>query len=87
MSTQHTPAPWNAEGLDILDNTNIGILATISPENDGPSEEDYANARLIAAAPELLAALQRLTDICEADDQYPIHTEEARAAIFKATNS
>ena len=47
--------------------------------------EAIANARLMAAAPDLLAALRALCDICEDDDQYPQHTEAARAAIARAT--
>lgn len=41
--------------------------------------------RLFAAAPDLLAALRALCEICEDDDQYPQNTEAARAAIARAT--
>lgn len=47
--------------------------------------ETEANARLVAAAPELLEALQRATDLLA---RYPAHTEawrQGRAAITKAT--
>lgn len=47
--------------------------------------EAIANARLMAAAPDLLAALRALCEICEDDDQYPQNTEAARAAIARAT--
>jgi hypothetical protein len=39
---------------------------------------------LFESAPALLEALEELTAICEADDQYPIHTEKATQAINKA---
>lgn len=42
--------------------------------------------RLMAAAPDLLAALRALCEICEDDDQYPQNTEAARAAIARATS-
>ena len=48
-------------------------------------DENRANARLIAAAPELLAALQRLMG-ATIDMQDAIEAgRQARAAIFKAT--
>lgn len=55
--------------------------------------EACANARLIAAAPELLAALQRLLDMPREQDMethihitcMPSDIEQARAAIAKAT--
>ena len=100
MKTQHTPGPWHIDDLAILDSTNIGTLANINPENDGPSAEDYANAQLIAAAPELLAALDQLSEktrrandiqhrggeILPEDwsELYDL-TNEAQAAIAKAT--
>jgi hypothetical protein len=58
-------------------------------ENE-PLEIAVANARLIAAAPELLAALQKLMPFCDEGD-VEIETEwqravaDARAAIAKAT--
>ena len=65
--SQHTPGPWYVTG----DNIHAGYttpggdrvdrwVATISAgQNDKPRMVDYANARLIAAAPDLLAALER----------------------------
>jgi hypothetical protein len=61
MSTAHTPGPW-IQGWDenfprqtviIEQETNGRILAVVD-DND---EQDKANARLIASAPELLEAL------------------------------
>jgi len=78
---------------------NAGILAgeeTIvgCDEYDifGPmnKEERQANIRLIAAAPDLLEALQRLTNACQ-ESGWPVTAEHmvpincARAAIAKAT--
>lgn len=62
----HTPGPWIVESGDstskfIYDNKGedgyLGALATVE---HGDPEELEANARLIAAAPELLAALETL---------------------------
>ena len=54
----------------------------------GPGEETTANALLIAAAPELLEALQELVaeavEVWEYAEDYA-HIERARAALSKAT--
>jgi hypothetical protein len=56
--------------------------------------EIEANARLIAAAPELLAALRTMVEACDADDGIcpgggPSggDVEQAKAAIAKATGN
>lgn len=49
-------------------------------------EQRRANARLIAAAPDLLAALhQMLNDLTDGDDEAHTAVKRARAAIAKAT--
>lgn len=53
-------------------------------------EEAEANARLMAAAPELLEALKRLASVCELADiksHIPGHLALAREAIAKATGT
>jgi hypothetical protein len=46
--------------LEILDNNTIGTIAIVNCESSPPSKEDKANARLIAAAPDMLEALKSL---------------------------
>lgn len=104
MTAQHTPGPWHFIG-DSLTHRQFDIYAPNQPlgqhvctVNNLSVEKLYtrdagvalANARLIAAAPDLLAALQAL--IGEADLGEIDHDEEtrqlldaARAAIAKAT--
>jgi len=48
------------------------------------AETSLANARLIAAAPDLLAALDMLADLCEGRELFPNAVAAARAAITKA---
>ena len=61
--SKHTPGPWAVDRY-CRDITPVGRYLRIAEipghrENDTPdSQEREANARLIAAAPDLLAALQ-----------------------------
>jgi hypothetical protein len=57
----HTPGPWSTDGLQICCDTGIHIIAECSEWLPEFRDERRANARLIAAAPELLEALQRLS--------------------------
>jgi hypothetical protein len=72
---KHTPGPWNTEDrryliTDAPDEGNVGIydcnglwLADVHGAHVGPKNraDVDANVRLIAAAPELLEALERVT--------------------------
>jgi hypothetical protein len=92
MSAPHTPGPWlfTAEmyGLDnmrvfgVNDATGNGV-ANCGHDGRGQCE---ANARLIAAAPDLLAALQELLALHIAHHNAIEHAA-ARAAIRKATGA
>jgi hypothetical protein len=78
-NTLHTPAPWNLEAVkSYLLHEDTGI--------DTGHPESLANARLIAAAPDLLSALQ---DICamivSPNDTRADILAHARAVISKAT--
>ena len=64
MSTQHTPGPWAVGSKSgHIETANawrmsIAICYNKDSKADGVSKEEFeANARLIAAAPELLKAL------------------------------
>lgn len=57
------------------------------PPIDSDGSEGEANARLIAAAPELLAVLKDLLEISRNDSDHPKHDsyyDEARAVLAKA---
>jgi len=102
MTIKHTPAPWfyttegkNALGLVEEDGTNIMHMATL--ENSTAASCMEANARLIAAAPDLLAALQTILAIDvkghELRDRLQFSTdgraiiEQCNKAIAKAIGS
>ena len=81
--TKHTPGPWRvANGVQIRSQRDQ--IAKIWMMRNG---EGNANARLIAAAPELLEALQ--TVVANAPEPYCAITRavdaQCRAAIAKAT--
>ena len=105
--SKHTPGPWVVlpEECDRpyirIRGTVLGgrykIANVLTPCYEGvherEAEETRANARLIAAAPEMLEALQAIADEADGtgkpyscDSYLPRHfIEKARAAIAKAT--
>lgn len=71
--SKHTPGPWIAKDAT-LPNRAVTRWVILEPENgftladtgnaDTDKKQDAANARLIAAAPDLLEALRSLTYQC-----------------------
>jgi len=60
--SKHTPGPWKLshtriQGFRVSDSTGWGVAVVLKDTND------EANARLIAAAPQMKAALQEITKI------------------------
>ena len=95
--SKHTPGPWRLNENNNWKTNPFSVtvrkfgvhsttIANIPTRMTVPPQEQQANARLIAAAPDLLEALQTLP-------QGPLYTDEdwtrwietARAAIDKAT--
>lgn len=92
----YTPGPWELSKYrlpydDMGGDYSIGYkdadgvfwdIATLEPWRGSR----HADARLIAAAPDLLSALENLVFDCEAHglDDNDAHLREARAAIAKA---
>ena len=70
--------------LEILDD-NESTVAFVNLEDTSLSENDLANANLIAAAPELLAALRELLYVTEPTFDNRHEREAAIDAINKAT--
>jgi hypothetical protein len=63
--SKHTPGPWERAGLSVCVFNRGGIANCPTPQ-DGGVFECSANARLIAAAPDMLAALQELKNATDA---------------------
>ena len=92
METKHTPGPWilhptaHHPAVRSIGTPDTGPrrICTVGTMNGNPV--DKANARLIAAAPELLAAL--IDVLPELESVGPMKKfEKARAVIAKATTS
>ena len=83
--SKHTPGPWHVDGCNI----NAGSTAYLVANQRATAHQLRANARLIAAAPELLEALTRLLRESEAGSLDERETEltmqEAYRAIRLAT--
>ena len=59
--TKHTPGPWRRVGDFIHDSSNIPFAVAYTPvTQDNPVAVRDANARLIAAAPELLEFAEQI---------------------------
>ena len=82
MNTQHTPGPWTTDGsaesgnLDII--SPLGRVAMMDCDHDLTA----IDAQLIAAAPDLLAALQKID--ANAAESVEWIRRVAREAIAKA---
>lgn len=80
-----TPGPWQCEPATLIGNGGFHVTVpfdgtdTLSLAFVGGDNAE-ANARLIAAAPDLLSALEHIANSCEGRA-----AEVARAAIAKAT--
>lgn len=88
MNTRHTPGPWVPNPLMLDQICTYGGEPTVVAYayRDMPADIVIANANLIAAAPELLAALKNLAASFDPGTQFS-ELAAARAAIAKATGS
>ena len=82
---QHTPGPWDVEpkgSRHFVDGADGLTVAYLDRAGVRERAEIEANARLIAAAPELLAALESIAAIVpdvmskQAEDGFRYHTAE-----------
>lgn len=98
LASNHTPGPWEIEdrkdgGRTVVDSAGRSI--TFTPQFEGAAarsiEEAIANARLIAAAPDLLDAIVEMIMLADegafidlADVEATPVSRKLRAAIAKA---
>jgi hypothetical protein len=73
MNTKHTPGPWATGGYDIKAEDGRALIATVIRRYQNrsaldPDDEGAANARLIAAAPEMFDALSEVEWIFDGEE-------------------
>jgi hypothetical protein len=87
METKHTPGPWSLKRENgrfaIIPDCRSPIALAYTAFNGLPQEKDEANARLIAAAPDLLAALEAVL----AANPLPAGMTERRGVMAQAEDS
>ena len=95
----HTPGPWIAENGYVPDWDDVKTVLISGPDGPGygrvaqvyaecgRESELLPNARLIAAAPELLEALQALTESSRFHLKGSLTLKKARQAIAMATDA
>jgi len=90
---QHTPGPWrhhvgnHGEYLVSCESGGYAPLARVKGDKRSTLKSAHANARMIAAAPELLEALYAMMENCydlELSDEIARAVELGRNAIAKA---
>ena len=83
MKAQHTPGPWHVgmkPGPIVYGPNGEQVASLVVPML--PEEENRANAHLIAAAPELLAALRDVIGWIPGSSAW--HTDAARKSVENA---
>ena len=90
MSAHHTPAPWQAKGDYIYARNGMTPIADCDVGLRSRKEREV-DARLMAAAPDLLAICQEFIASLGPDGYFPnpgyTKTQKMRAAIAKATGA
>jgi hypothetical protein len=94
MKTQHTPGPWSRldrpensfDDSRILTHITNGahIVCTLGTTRTDGSPNHSPNARLIAAAPDLLQVVEDYLLLCQLHDYVGAVPDAARSAIAKA---
>ena len=83
--TKHTPGLWKANdgiGTSEVVRYNLGVPITIVDVVEGQPEERFANARLIAAAPDLLASLRDFSLAVWSDCRLPGEMRKELEALY-----
>lgn len=83
----HTPGPWTVESLSEYGDVQVfsrehGYVADLTAGSAQEIKRNQSNAVLIAAAPDMLEALERTVEMYE--EEAPIMAADLKAVIAKA---
>ena len=89
MKAEHTPGPWRVAYLDcngqsVVMSEHIEIATCWHHSVGSIEKEMHANARLIAAAPDLLKALQDLIDSHWPHDSHAVEFDGIEFVVWPA---
>lgn len=71
MTTKHTPGPWETSRDAVpAGHVQITVYAAADGQRVATAFREEANARLIAAAPDLLAAMEEALDALRCEGSY-----------------
>jgi hypothetical protein len=82
QAQQHTPGPWTQEGRAVIGPDDTVVAMTYKDRN---RDEEEANARLIALAPEMLEGLKAIVAALTQPATFPAdvaYAEKAARAII-----
>lgn len=83
-TSKHTPGPWTFDGQHRRVSKNMAVICHVGDLcTDSQWEQDRANARLIAAAPDLLSACRIALEAIK-DAHHGISTDDREATIEQA---
>jgi hypothetical protein len=85
MTAKHTPGPWSVNSMTRIEAAGFGLIASIRGGLD--DNTTHANARLVAAAPEMLAALELFLTWIPLGEEWHYERSRIQAAIAKAKGS
>lgn len=89
FNAHHTPGPWSDGhhhyGHRVVASANGRIIASVGRlQRDDQQLENAANARLIAAAPEMKKALAWMIECCDPDGDGELNYKDMAAAVQAA---
>ena len=80
--SKHTPGPWIRKGENVWNDVEMMYHAAPNFDAISPSQVLIANAKLIAAAPDLLASVKELLNCIDSNRDWE-EAKRARAALTK----
>lgn len=88
MTAKFTKGPWSVKGDWMIVDSNERLIAQFEPLNDelsnGNTPESFANASIIACAPEMCEMLEQFKDFAVRQGWQHVLINEAEKLLAKA---